>query len=168
MRLEAGTVTDYLVARGLVPRALELTVEELAGGVSGTVLAVRGPGVALVVKQALPRLRVAEEWIAPARRTDTEAAALRLAARLIPGRVAPVVDSDESEHVLVLQHAPRRLAQLAGRVARRPRACGIRPLGAATRSAACTRPRPAMPMSPRRSATTRRSRSCDSSRITES
>jgi 5-methylthioribose kinase len=106
MRLAAGTVIDYLVARGVVPGALELTVEELTGGVSGTVLAVRGPGVALVVKQALPALRVAEEWIAPARRTDTEAAALRLAARLIPGRVPPVVDSDEAEHVVVLQHAP--------------------------------------------------------------
>ena len=89
-------MADYLVARGLVPRGVELTVEELAGGVSGTVLAVRGPGIALVVKQALPRLRVADEWIAPARRTDTEAAALRLAARLIPGRVPPVVDSDDA------------------------------------------------------------------------
>jgi aminoglycoside phosphotransferase (APT) family kinase protein len=83
-----------------------MNVEELTGGVSGTVLSVRGPGVALVVKQALPTLRVAEEWIAPARRTDTEAAALRLAARLVPGRVPPVVDSDGAEHVVVLQHAP--------------------------------------------------------------
>jgi 5-methylthioribose kinase len=49
---------------------------------------------------------VADEWTAPARRTDTEAAALRLAARLIPGRFAPVVDSDANEHVVVLQHAP--------------------------------------------------------------
>ena len=106
MTLAAGTVVDYLVARGLVPGDAELTVQELAGGVSGTVLAVRGPGIALVVKQALPRLRVAEEWLAPARRTDTEAAALRLAARLVPGRVPPVVDSDDAEHVLVLQHAP--------------------------------------------------------------
>ena len=48
-------------------------------------LAVRGRGVALVVKQALPRLRVADEWIAPARRTDTEAAALRLARAADPG-----------------------------------------------------------------------------------
>jgi 5-methylthioribose kinase len=106
LTLEAGTVADYLVARGVAPRGVELTVEELTGGVSGTVLAVRGPGTALVVKQALPRLRVAEQWTAPARRTDTEAAALRLAARLIPGRVPPVVDSDDAEHVLVLQHAP--------------------------------------------------------------
>ena len=106
MKLAADTVTDYLVARGVVPPELELSVEELAGGVSGTVLAVRGPGVALVVKQALPQLRVADEWLAPARRTDTEAAALRLAARLIPGCVPPVVDSDAEEHVVVLQHAP--------------------------------------------------------------
>jgi hypothetical protein len=104
--LTTGNVSAYLVARGVVSSDAELTVEELPGGVSGIVLAVRGPGIALVVKQALPRLRVAEEWTAPERRTDTEAAALRVAARLIPGRFAPVVDSDASEHVLVLQHAP--------------------------------------------------------------
>ncbi len=106
MTLDAGTVVAYLARRGVVPADAELTVEELTGGVSGTVLAVRGPGVSLVVKQALPRLRVAEEWNAPARRTDTEAAALRLAARLVPGCVPPVVDSDADEHVVVLQHSP--------------------------------------------------------------
>ncbi len=106
MKLAAGNVVAYLVAREVVAAAAELSVEELTGGVSGTVLAVRGPGVALVVKQALPKLRVAGEWRAPVRRTDTEAAALRLAARLVPGHVPPVVDSDESEHVVVLQHAP--------------------------------------------------------------
>jgi 5-methylthioribose kinase len=104
--LTADTVIGYLVERGVIPDGSELTVEELPGGVSGIVLAVRGPHTALVVKQALPQLRVAGEWFAPARRTDTEAAALRLCARLIPGRAPPVVDSDESEHVLVLRHAP--------------------------------------------------------------
>jgi aminoglycoside phosphotransferase (APT) family kinase protein len=104
--IDAATAGAYLVTRGVLPPGAEPEVEELSGGVSGIVLAVRAPGVALVVKQALPRLRVAEEWTAPARRTDTEAAALRLAARLIPGRVPPVVDSDEREHVVVLQHAP--------------------------------------------------------------
>jgi aminoglycoside phosphotransferase (APT) family kinase protein len=106
MTIAAATVGAYLVERGVVPKGSELTVEELSGGVSGTVLAVRGPGIALVVKQALPQLLVADEWIAPARRTDTEAAALRLAARLIPGRVPPVVDSDAKRHIVVLQHAP--------------------------------------------------------------
>ena len=167
MKLDAATAADYLVARGVVPSCADLNVEELAGGVSGTVLAVRGPGVALVVKQALPQLRVAEEWIAPARRTDTEAAALRLAARLVPGRVPPVVDSDDAEHVRRAAARAAGLAQLAGRTARRPRARARPAAGPARRSAACTRPRRATPTSLRRSATTRRSRSCDSSRITE-
>ena len=55
-------------------------------------LAVHGPGIAFVVKQALPRLKVADEWLAPTRRTDTEAAALRLAAGIVPGSVPAVVD----------------------------------------------------------------------------
>jgi 5-methylthioribose kinase len=106
VKIDAATVGAYLKTRGAVPADAELTVEELTGGISGTVLAVHGPGIALVVKQALPRLRVTEEWTAPARRTDTEAAALRLASKLIPGCVPPVVDSDSREHVVVLQHAP--------------------------------------------------------------
>src|SRR4051812_39006676 len=106
MTLTAASVGAYLASRSVVPADAGLTVEELTGGVSGTVLAVRGPGIALVVKQALPRLKVADEWNAPARRTDTEAAALRLAAKVIPGCVPPVVDSDSREHVVVLQHAP--------------------------------------------------------------
>jgi len=104
--LDAGNVAAYLVARGLVAAGDGLTIAELGGGVSGTVLAVHGPGVALVVKQALPRLKVADEWLAPTRRTDTEAAALRLAAGIVPGSVPAVVDSDPHEHVLVLEHAP--------------------------------------------------------------
>jgi 5-methylthioribose kinase len=104
--LDASSVVAYLVARGIVPPDADLAVEELAGGVSSPVLAVRGAGIALVVKQALPRLRVAEEWHAPARRTDTEAAALRLAGYLLPGRVPHVVDSDSDEHVVVMEHAP--------------------------------------------------------------
>ncbi|MDX6561141.1 MAG: hypothetical protein QOD65_955 [Gaiellales bacterium] len=104
--LDASSVIAYLVARGIVPARADLAVEELAGGVSSPVLAVRGAGIALVVKQALAQLRVAEEWNAPARRTDTEAAALRLAGRLLPGRVPLVVDSDADAHVVVMEHAP--------------------------------------------------------------
>src|SRR3954451_6186722 len=123
MTLTAASVGAYLASRSVVPADADLTVEELAGGVSGTVLAVRGPGIALVVQQALPRLKVADEWNAPARRTDTEAAALRLAAKVIPGCVPPVVDSDSREHVVVLQHAPAGWRNWHGQVpGRRPHA----------------------------------------------
>ncbi len=84
--LDPGNVVGYLVSRGILREGVQASVVELAGGVSATVLAVRGPGVAVVVKQALLRLKVAAEWIAKQERTDLEAAALRLCERLTPGQ----------------------------------------------------------------------------------
>lgn len=97
------TAVPWLVAHGLVGSEAVLDVEELAGGVSAAVLAVRGPGVALVVKQALPRLRVADDWRAKQERTDTEAAALELCARLTPGAVPRVVAVDREAHVVAME-----------------------------------------------------------------
>jgi 5-methylthioribose kinase len=104
--LSVDNVHSYLLGRGLVPEGVAVRAEELAGGVSAAVVAVRGPGIALVVKQALPRLRVSDEWLAKQDRTETEAAAMRLCARLTPGRVPEVVDSDASVHVLVMGLLP--------------------------------------------------------------
>lgn len=80
-----------------------LDVRELEGGVSATVLAVRGPGLALVVKQALPRLRVADEWLAGQERTETEAAAMRICGAVTPGVVPAVVAVDPVRHVLAME-----------------------------------------------------------------
>jgi 5-methylthioribose kinase len=104
--LSVDTAHSYLVARQLVPEGVPVRAEELQGGVSAVVVAVRGPGVALVVKQALPRLRVADEWLAKQERTETEAAAMGLCDRLTPGRVPQVLDSDPSAHVLVMELLP--------------------------------------------------------------
>ncbi len=70
------------------------------------VLAVRAEGLHVVVKQALPRLRVADEWLAKRERAVAEAAALRLAGELAPGAVPRVLDVDEEECALVVEHAP--------------------------------------------------------------
>ncbi len=69
-------------------------------------LAVRGPTLALVVKQALLRLKVEDEWTVKQDRTDTETRALRLCARLTPGRVPEVIDDDPSAHVVVMELLP--------------------------------------------------------------
>lgn len=101
----AETVGPYLVRRGLAPnRAVEAA--ELGGGVSNIVLAARADGREVVVKQSLPRLRVAEEWLAKRERAITEAEALRLAARLTPGAVPEVLDLDREECALVIARAP--------------------------------------------------------------
>jgi 5-methylthioribose kinase len=106
--LDRRSVVAHLRKRGVLGAGEQPHVTELAGGVSGVVLLVESPGRRLVVKQALAQLRVEDEWLAPLERTDAEAAALRLAARLTPDAVPPVVDHDGGCHVLVLAAAPAR------------------------------------------------------------
>jgi aminoglycoside phosphotransferase (APT) family kinase protein len=104
--IDAGNVREYLAGRGLRPPA-GATPEALGGGVSNIVVAVgNGPG-AMVVKQALARLRVADAWWAPRERALAEAEALELAAGLTPGAVPLVLDRDPERCALVVERAPR-------------------------------------------------------------
>ena len=70
----------YLVERGVVTRGTSLEAVELPGGVSATVIAAHAPttGEAFVVKQALPQLRVSDEWLATPDRAETEVAAMEI------------------------------------------------------------------------------------------
>jgi hypothetical protein len=113
-------IIAYLRHRGLTPDST-VTVERLSGGVSNDVLAVSGAGVELVVKRALRRLRVAEEWLADPERVLVEGEALRVAAGLQPDRVPPVLDIDRDAYVIVIGRAERGAYEwktdlLAGRV----------------------------------------------------
>ncbi|ONH28056.1 phosphotransferase family protein [Pseudofrankia asymbiotica] len=102
--LDTGALARHLVSRGLATSPLDVEVRELAGGVSNDVVAVRAPGLDAVVKRALGRLRVAEEWLADPGRIDTEGRALRLAGRLVPGAVPAVLDL--ADGYLVIERAP--------------------------------------------------------------
>lgn len=97
-------IIDHLRRRGLLDHD-EVTVRPLSGGVSSDVLAVTGPGVRLVVKRALPRLRVSDEWLADPRRALLEARALTTAAAIAPLHVPPVIDVDEQSCTIVIGHA---------------------------------------------------------------
>lgn len=103
--LDERNVLDYLAERGLVDRATGRAVE-LAGGVSNAVLAVSDARRRLVVKQALPSLRVASRWDVPTERALTEAEALRYLAAATPGLVPELVDVDLERHILVMERAP--------------------------------------------------------------
>ena len=104
--LSAETAGAYLASRGLLGPIEEVTVAELGGGVSNVVLSVSTPSRTMVVKQALPRLRVDDDWPAKRERALTEAAALRLAASLTPGLVPQVLDADPEACALTIAHAP--------------------------------------------------------------
>jgi 5-methylthioribose kinase len=104
--LTVHNAAAYLAGRGILDGAAPASVEELPGGVSGTVLAVRAGDVAVVAKQALPRLKVEDDWRSKLERTEIEAAALRLCDRLTRGRVPRLLDSDPDAHVLVMELLP--------------------------------------------------------------
>jgi aminoglycoside phosphotransferase (APT) family kinase protein len=104
--LDARSVVPYLVARGILAGGEPVRVEALGGGVSNVVLAVESGERRLVVKQALARLRVREEWLADPHRAVTEGHALRRAAAAVPDAVPTVVDIDERACALVVDRAP--------------------------------------------------------------
>lgn len=105
IELTPQTAVAYARARGLVP-SRGVTVRELPGGVSASVVALEWGGSGLVLKQALPRLRVADEWLAKQERTDTEVAAMLLCAGLTPGAVPRVLDHDPQSHVMAVELVP--------------------------------------------------------------
>jgi len=99
------TVGDYLAHRGVLSGVGGTQAWELAGGVSNVVLAVSAPDKRLVVKQALPRLRVADEWLAKRERAINEAEALKFASRITPGAVPALLDLDRERCVLTIAAA---------------------------------------------------------------
>ena len=104
--LDADAARRHLVRRGLLREEDSVDVIVLPGGVSSDVVAVTGPDTQYVVKRALPRLHVAEEWLADEQRIVAEARALREAGALRPGTVPTVIDLDEEARTLVLERAP--------------------------------------------------------------
>ena len=107
-RLPLWSRPGYLVRRGLAPAGEAIEVAELPGGVSATVISAQVPatGTAVVVKQALPQLRVQDEWLATPDRAETEVAAMVLCGTITPGVVPEILDSDPTAHVLVMELIP--------------------------------------------------------------
>ena len=82
--LTAASAPEYLRARGLAAPGEPLVIRELSGGVSNIVLLVERPGGRrFVLKQALPRLRVEQEWLCSIERIWREVEVLRLCGRLV-------------------------------------------------------------------------------------
>jgi 5-methylthioribose kinase len=104
--LSPDNVGAYLAERELVSDDASLDVHLLAGGISAVVLAVRADGRRMVVKQALERFRVADEWLVPPERAVAEGQALQLMAQLVPGSVPRLIDADAETHTLVMEQAP--------------------------------------------------------------
>ncbi|GAA3732347.1 aminoglycoside phosphotransferase family protein [Leifsonia bigeumensis] len=105
--LDPDNVLGYLRERGVLRADEPARAERMSGGVSNEVLTVSGESVDVVVKQALERLRVQEEWLADPSRILAEADALVLVGELTPDDIPPVIDVDRENLILTIARAPR-------------------------------------------------------------
>jgi 5-methylthioribose kinase len=104
--------TDEIVGAlgelGLIAEGEQFAISSLSGGVSCDVFLVdvklRSP---LVVKRALPKLRVEADWQAPVERAETEVEWFRLAAEVDPRIVPSVIAQDRSRHLFVMSYLPK-------------------------------------------------------------
>jgi len=107
--LSPESLPDYLRGRpaleGVLPQGT-LTATEVGDGNLNLVFIVRGEdGRAVVVKQALPYLRVAgESWPLTRERMRFETQALRLYNELVPGLAPVVYDADEEMSLIVMEY----------------------------------------------------------------
>jgi aminoglycoside phosphotransferase (APT) family kinase protein len=99
-------VRDVMVRLNLIEPGETIGVEVLAGGVSSTILKIRGQSGTYCLKQALPLLKVAKSWSAPVERIYAEIAWLQLAARIIPDCVPKVLGVDRSTNSFVMTFLP--------------------------------------------------------------
>ncbi len=110
--MDSAEIGRYLVTQNAIADCAPLTVAALGGGVSNIVLkvttpAVKAPAQCLVLKQALPELRVQAYWPSRIDRALREAEALRIAADYLPnGAVPEVFFIDEENFIYGMSCAP--------------------------------------------------------------
>src|SRR5712664_3262062 len=79
-------------------------------GVSGDVSFVDGPDGPIVVKRALPKLKVAADWFASPERSAVEAACLQVLAEVLGQDAVPrVLWVDREAHSFAMERLPERL-----------------------------------------------------------
>ncbi|MDR2931746.1 MAG: phosphotransferase [Oscillospiraceae bacterium] len=96
----------YLKDKQVFDTPEDLYIRFFPGGVSGTVAFASGGEKSVVIKQALPFLKVAARWACDPRRMLIEHRALEVYARLVPQSVPLPIFFDEENYIMVRQAAP--------------------------------------------------------------
>jgi aminoglycoside phosphotransferase (APT) family kinase protein len=91
----------------VLPDDAPVQVEELSGGVSSSVLRAETGQFCVVIKQALPKLRVRDDWTSGVERALIEARAAEVLAQLLPpGAVLAPLHTDDERYLFVMGCAP--------------------------------------------------------------
>src|SRR5208283_1322133 len=99
---------DYLRASGRIESGEMPQCRVMAGGVSNrTVLVARVSGEKWVLKQALEKLRVADDWFSPPERILREAAGMSALQRIAPaGSITRLLFTDSKNYLLAMECVP--------------------------------------------------------------
>jgi 5-methylthioribose kinase len=98
----------YLVARELAAAGESIDCSNMHGGVSNRTVLVQFPeNRRWVIKQALEKLRVKEDWFSDPERIHHEAEGLRALQMLTPqGAVPGFIFEDHEQHILIMEAVP--------------------------------------------------------------
>jgi 5-methylthioribose kinase len=107
MTIQPEFLAAVLQRHGYLATGESIQIELLGGGVSNHVLRVTTPRQTLVVKQALPKLRVEMEWYADQERIWRERDYLLLVGQWFPGAVPAVLFSDEEAYMLAISEVTK-------------------------------------------------------------
>ena len=101
--MKTDELIDLLRDAGLVDGA-DISVTPLTGGVSSDIRLVSTPDRSFVVKRALDKLRVQDDWYADVSRNDYEQAYLRYVGGIIPEAVPSILYSDPAAGLFVMEY----------------------------------------------------------------
>ena len=103
-----GQLLGYLRETGRIGVSESPTIRKLSGGVSNKTLSLtRSGGETWVIKQSLPKLRVASDWFSDPARIQVEANGLRYLPLVTPeGSIAPLLFEDAAENILAMESVP--------------------------------------------------------------
>jgi 5-methylthioribose kinase len=120
---EPVALLSYLRSTGRILAGEIPSIRRLSGGVSNrTMLVERETGEAWVIKQALPKLRVAVDWFSSPHRIEQEAEGLRWLFRTTTaGAITPLVFADPSNHLFAMKavahpHANWKALLMSGQI----------------------------------------------------
>lgn len=97
---------QYLRDKNIVKSDEKITIDVLNGGVSGNVMKVKTADRTMVVKQALEKLKVKDEWLSDPSRIITEKNCLEVYNNIIPKVVPKLYFFDDANFLYGMECAP--------------------------------------------------------------
>ena len=101
---EHSDIHEFLVRTGLVATVDEVSFEPLIGGVASDIWKVESGSGTFVVKRALAKLRVAQDWRVPTSRNASEVAWLRLARATVPDAAPAVLAHNSGAGLFAMEY----------------------------------------------------------------